>query len=179
MNQEIYNVSDGSGGVSEGASEGTSEGTSDGEFAAGYSTWLEQVKENLDGIQAQGQFAHCEVHRWNPSPGLQVGHDAIPLPLVPRDAETIKSHCQQAPFERKDQTVVDLSVRKHGSWTAKSSPWETQTGTRLLVRPSKGWQQLLACGCYRIVHILLCLLTKTSFWQVWRHPMGALQVVAL
>jgi hypothetical protein len=96
--------------------------------------WLGRLKEALDNIQSQGEFAHFEVHKSSPHPGLQVGgHHDIPLPLVPRDAETIKSYCQQAPFGRKDETVLDLSVRKtwqldHDEFTFANPEWDTFIG---------------------------------------------------
>ncbi|KAI1462399.1 hypothetical protein F4805DRAFT_474356 [Annulohypoxylon moriforme] len=65
----------------------------------------------LDGIQTTGNVAASKHYESFVNPGLMVGDTLIPLPLVPRDAETIKNASRQAPFGRGDETVVDTSVR--------------------------------------------------------------------
>jgi hypothetical protein len=106
---------------------------SDGGFDQELEDFLGDLESSLDDIQTQGEFGFQETQQYVPFPGLQVGNQAIPLPLVPRDAEIIKSRCQQAPFGRKDETVVDLSVRK---------TWELNSDQSTLSNPT--WQEYIA-----------------------------------
>lgn len=75
-------------------------------------TWTGELTEALDSIETDGAFAWQESWASYPSPGLQVGEQDIPLPLVPRDAGFLRSHCRQAPFGRGEETVVDAAVRR-------------------------------------------------------------------
>lgn len=74
-----------------------------------------ELRSFLDNIQTVGEFYTFRRYPTFANPGLQIdGTDTIPLPLTPRDAETIKNACVQSPFGKGDQTLVDTSVRK--SW---------------------------------------------------------------
>ncbi|KAI0479394.1 hypothetical protein GGR56DRAFT_690765 [Xylariaceae sp. FL0804] len=92
-----------------------SDGDSDSDCPSNAHGDYVKVKEYLhaclEEIQATGAFATSRRHGSYVNPGLTVGDTLIPLPLVPRDAETIKSRCRQAPFGRGEETVVDTSVR--------------------------------------------------------------------
>lgn len=68
--------------------------------------------EKLGDIETFGDFACMTRYSHHINPGLQVAGSLIPLLLVDRDASTIKSKCEQAPFGRGDDTVVDRSVRR-------------------------------------------------------------------
>ncbi|RYP65001.1 hypothetical protein DL771_008498 [Monosporascus sp. 5C6A] len=74
--------------------------------------WKAELLRNLKAIKTFGDFACQKNHGSFVNPGLEAAGSLIPLPLIARDAEAIKAHCQQAPFGRGDQTVVDTSVRK-------------------------------------------------------------------
>ncbi|KAH8811098.1 hypothetical protein F5884DRAFT_781170 [Xylogone sp. PMI_703] len=75
--------------------------------------WMEELQWCLDDINSSGEFAAFRQYTVFPNPGLQIdGNITIPLPLLPRDAEAIKSVCREAPFGKGDQTLVDTSVRK-------------------------------------------------------------------
>ncbi|KAI1135202.1 hypothetical protein F5Y05DRAFT_395929 [Hypoxylon sp. FL0543] len=77
---------------------------------------LDEIKGDLldclDEIQHYGVVATSKEHAIFANPGLVVADTPIPLPLVPRDAETIRGACRQAPFGKGDETLVDTSVRK-------------------------------------------------------------------
>ncbi|OTA67761.1 hypothetical protein K449DRAFT_364184 [Hypoxylon sp. EC38] len=94
---------------------------------------LDQLKRELlkclDKIQTAGRVATSNQHGSYVNPGLMVADTLIPLPLVPRDAETIRSVCRQAPFGKGDETVVDISVRKtweldHSQFRCANPDWE-------------------------------------------------------
>lgn len=86
----------------------------------------------LNEIPAVGNVATSKQHRHFTNPGLTIGDTLIPLPLAPRDAESIKSVCRQAPFGRGDETVVDTSVRK---------TWELDPSQFKLANPD--WDEYL------------------------------------
>ncbi|KAI0897735.1 hypothetical protein F4806DRAFT_459701 [Annulohypoxylon nitens] len=65
----------------------------------------------LNGIKITSLVAASKHYQYFINPGLMVADTLIPLPLTPRDAETIKNASRQAPFGRGDETVVDTSVR--------------------------------------------------------------------
>ncbi|XDG02263.1 hypothetical protein ABKA04_001878 [Annulohypoxylon sp. FPYF3050] len=65
----------------------------------------------LNGIKITSHVAASQHYPYFINPGLMVADTLIPLPLTPRDAETIKNASRQAPFGRGDETVVDTSVR--------------------------------------------------------------------
>lgn len=78
----------------------------------GFKTWKQEFFNRLSEIKTFGDFACMTRYSHHINPGLEVAGSPIPLPLVTRDADTIKSKCEQAPFGRGDDTVVDESVRK-------------------------------------------------------------------
>lgn len=85
----------------------------------GFKTWKDEFFNKLDGIKTFGDFACVTRYPRHINPGLEVAGSLIPLPLVSRDADTVKSKCEQAPFGRGDDTVVDVSVRK--TWQLDAS----------------------------------------------------------
>lgn len=114
-------------------SDSESRDESSGDVSSGLARWKRDLAKSLDAIETFGYFA-CLKHDYNPvNPGLEVnGSGLIPLPLVPRDAEVIKGSCQQAPFGRGEETVVDTSVRK---------TWELSTDQFKLSNPT--WKSYL------------------------------------
>ncbi|KAG6360927.1 hypothetical protein INS49_011995 [Diaporthe citri] len=84
-----------------------------------FKTWKQEFFNRLGEIKTFGDFACMTRYSHHINPGLEVAGSLIPLPLVTRDADTIKSKCEQAPFGRGDDTVVDESVRK--TWQLDSS----------------------------------------------------------
>ncbi|KAK8112876.1 hypothetical protein PG984_013402 [Apiospora sp. TS-2023a] len=76
-------------------------------------SWKKEFGRSINAIETFGDVAWSKNYPHLMLPGLEVGGTPIPLPLVrPRDAETIRKACHQAPFGRGDETVVDESVRK-------------------------------------------------------------------
>ncbi|RYP03240.1 hypothetical protein DL764_005287 [Monosporascus ibericus] len=82
------------------------------DVTSGLVTWKAELLRSLKAIKTFGDFACQKNHESFVNPGLEAADSLIPLPLIARDAEAIKAQCQQAPFGRGDQTVVDTSVRK-------------------------------------------------------------------
>lgn len=66
-------------------------------------------------------------------PGLEV-HDLGPigLPLTPKQARELKKHCEQAPYGRGEQTLVDTNVRR---------VWRMKPEQFTLANP--GWRQFV------------------------------------
>ena len=85
----------------------------------GSKMWKKEFFDKLSKIKTFGDFACTTRYTYHPNPGLEVAGSLIPLPLVERDASTIKSKCEQAPFGRGNDTVVDVSVRK--TWQLDAS----------------------------------------------------------
>ncbi|KAI3391104.1 hypothetical protein diail_7955 [Diaporthe ilicicola] len=82
-------------------------------------TWKQEFFDRLGDIKTFGDFACMTRYSTHINPGLEVAGSLIPLPLVDRDASTIKSKCEKAPFGRGDNTVVDESVRR--TWQLDAS----------------------------------------------------------
>ncbi|KAI1768080.1 hypothetical protein GGR53DRAFT_525222, partial [Hypoxylon sp. FL1150] len=92
-------------------------------------SFKQSLKECLDGIQSTGTVAFSKSSTSFVNPGLVVADTLIPLPLLPRDAETIKGACRQAPFGKGDDTVVDTSVRNtweldHTQFKCSNPQWQ-------------------------------------------------------
>lgn len=85
----------------------------------GSKMWKKEFFDKLSNIKSFGDFACTTRYPQHVNPGLEVAGSLIPLPLMERDASTIKSECEQAPFGRGDDTVVDQSVRK--TWQLDAS----------------------------------------------------------
>ncbi|KAI1414341.1 hypothetical protein F5Y13DRAFT_197797 [Hypoxylon sp. FL1857] len=88
----------------------------------------EDLLECLEKTRSPGLVATSEERKEFVNPGLTVAGALIPLPLVPRDAETIRGVCRQAPFGKGDETVVDTSVRKtweldHSQFKCANPDW--------------------------------------------------------
>ncbi|KAI1661530.1 hypothetical protein F4813DRAFT_347934 [Daldinia decipiens] len=101
---------------------------------------LNEIKKDLlrclDNIQTAGRVAVSKQHEQFANPGLTIADTLIPLPLVPRDAETIKSVSREAPFGKGDETVVDASVRKtweldHTQFTLANPAWQAYVASLL------------------------------------------------
>ncbi|KAI0135634.1 hypothetical protein F4814DRAFT_401952 [Daldinia grandis] len=101
---------------------------------------LNEIKKDLlrclDKIQTAGRVAVSKQHEAFINPGLTVADTLIPLPLVPRDAETIRSVSREAPFGKGDETVVDTSVRKtweldHTQFTFANPAWQAYVASLL------------------------------------------------
>ncbi|KAI0851538.1 hypothetical protein F5Y00DRAFT_267723 [Daldinia vernicosa] len=101
---------------------------------------LDEIKKDLleclDKIQTAGRVAVSKQHDTFINPGLKIADTLIPLPLAPRDAETIRSVSREAPFGRGDETVVDTSVRKtweldHTQFTFANPAWQPYVASLL------------------------------------------------
>ncbi|KAK6954149.1 hypothetical protein Daesc_004111 [Daldinia eschscholtzii] len=117
--------------ISDGSSEFASEGDDD---------QLNQLKSDLlrclDKIQTTGHVAVSKHHDAFINPGLMIADTLIPLPLVPRDAETIRNASRQAPFGKGDKTVVDTSVRNtweldHTQFSVANPAWKAYIASLL------------------------------------------------
>ncbi|KAI0169556.1 hypothetical protein GGR52DRAFT_573620 [Hypoxylon sp. FL1284] len=106
----------------------------------------EDLLDCLDGIQSTGTVAFSESRMSFVNPGLVIGDTLIPLPLVSRDTEILKSMCRLAPFGKGDETVVDTSVRKTWELDYKGSFFKPHKdsekapgmiGTLVICLPSK------------------------------------------
>ncbi|OAL55584.1 hypothetical protein IQ07DRAFT_172094 [Pyrenochaeta sp. DS3sAY3a] len=90
-----------------------SEHSPEATFKRGFQACLEEQ-------ETTGTFTSFATTPQFVNPGLHVEKvGSIGLPLSIRDAAAITAVCRQAPFGRKDQTVVDESVRK--TWELDSS----------------------------------------------------------
>jgi hypothetical protein len=79
--------------------------------------------ECLDAIETEGNFSSSFHAPAFPNPGLYVkDHGLVGLPLSHADAQAIASLSRQAPFGRKDETVVDTAVRK--TWELGAEQFE-------------------------------------------------------
>lgn len=107
-NEEGYTPTSGAGDVSDQIPQNMS-----------FKTWKKEFFDRLGDIKTFGDFACVKRCSQHINPGLEVAGSLIPLPLVTRDADTIKRKCEQAPFGRGDETVVDVSVRK--TWQLDAS----------------------------------------------------------
>jgi hypothetical protein len=79
----------------------------------------------LDDVDAGGSFsAHFSTSIFV-NPGLDVeGHGPIGLPVSPKDAKAITKLGRQAPFGKREQTVIDTSVRQ--TWELDTSEFRLQ-----------------------------------------------------
>jgi 2OG-Fe(II) oxygenase superfamily len=72
----------------------------------------QQLSKVLDKIDRPGSFC-CSGSVPVVLPGLDVaGLGPIGLPLTPKQAKELKKHCQQAPYGKGEETLVDTSVRR-------------------------------------------------------------------
>lgn len=75
--------------------------------------WKTRLHGCLRSITSTDTVATGQCSRHYANPGLTIGDDLlIGLPLTERDALVLKGRCREAPFGRRDETVVDASVRK-------------------------------------------------------------------
>ncbi|KAI1771894.1 hypothetical protein F4818DRAFT_444892 [Hypoxylon cercidicola] len=107
----------------------------------------------LDRIRTTGTVACSKQYNSFINPGLIVADSRIPLPLVPRDAETIKG------------TVVDTSVRKtweldHTQFRFSNPEWQTYVAS-LLNDASQG----LGMSAVRVEPYKLLLYEEGSFFK--------------
>src|SRR5437773_8892868 len=71
-----------------------------------------RLQDALEEIDRPGTFC---VSGSAPAvlPGLEVvGVGEIGLPLTPGQAKELKAHCDQAPYGKGEETLVDTSVRR-------------------------------------------------------------------
>ncbi|KAH9893021.1 hypothetical protein F4778DRAFT_772644 [Xylariomycetidae sp. FL2044] len=71
----------------------------------------QRLKQIINAIQIHGDFATRSRYSEFANPGLQIGDTLIALPLDPAQVSVIRRASRQAPFGRRDQTLVDTSVR--------------------------------------------------------------------
>ncbi|KAI8960128.1 hypothetical protein F5Y11DRAFT_330886 [Daldinia sp. FL1419] len=130
---------------------------------------LKGVKANLlnclDKIQTTGHVAASKQYGAFTNPGLTVAGTLIPLPLMSRDAETIRSVSRQAPFGKGDETVVDTSVRKtweldHTQFAFANPAWQGYVA--LVLREAA---QSLAMSEVRAEPYKLLLYDEGSFFK--------------
>jgi hypothetical protein len=73
---------------------------------------LQELSQVLERIDRPGSFC-VSGSAAVVLPGLEVaGLGPIGLPLTPEQAEALKQHCEQAPYGKGEETVVDTSVRR-------------------------------------------------------------------
>jgi hypothetical protein len=71
-----------------------------------------QLSQVLEKIDRPGSFC-MSGSAPTVLPGLEVaGLGPIGLPLTPKQANELKKHCEQAPYGKGEETVVDTSVRR-------------------------------------------------------------------
>ena len=75
--------------------------------------YLQRLEDVLQRVKRPGSFATGGPVATLPLPGLRVNGipGIIGLPLNDHAAKTLRGKCSQAPFGRKEQTIVDLKVR--------------------------------------------------------------------
>lgn len=148
-----------------------------------FKTWKQEFFDRLGEIKTFGDFACMTRYSHHINPGLEVAGSLIPLPLVTRDADTIKGKCEQAPFGRGDDTVVDESVRK--TWQLDSSlfrcsnpAWSAFLDTVLQGAVQKLGMYVLEI---RTQHRVSSSLNPTylMLYQAERHPSSALETATL
>lgn len=108
---------------------------------------LEKLSQSLDKIDRPGTFC---VSGEMPTtlPGLEVkGLGPIGLPLTVSQAKQLKKVCQQAPYGKGEETVVDTSVRRvwqltPDQFSLKNPEWEKFVGKMVTqVREELGLQR--------------------------------------
>nr|XP_018907675.1 PREDICTED: uncharacterized protein LOC109037454 [Bemisia tabaci] len=88
------------------------------------------IRSSLKKIKTPIAFAFSAVSSSLPNPGLQLlDHRVIGLPLSPDDAQKIISLASPSPFGKKEETLVDESVRRC---------WELQPSQFSLKNPEWG-----------------------------------------
>ncbi|KAH8668890.1 hypothetical protein BX600DRAFT_435403 [Xylariales sp. PMI_506] len=108
--------------LSSDASDDESDEDSYGGDSSTFGQWKRRFTDILDSIETFGTFATSVRVPSFPIPGLKIAGNQINLPLLPRDAEAIKSVCSQAPFGRGAETVVDTTVRN--TWELAADQFE-------------------------------------------------------
>lgn len=79
----------------------------------GEDDYKEQLQDCLDEIAHQGAISAFRNQKQYVNPGLHISrYGSVGLPLSTRDAQAIALLCKKSPFGRKDETVVDETVRK-------------------------------------------------------------------
>lgn len=148
-----------------------------------FKTWKQEFFNRLSEIKTFGDFACMTPYSHHINPGLEVAGSLIPLPLVTRDADTIKSKCEQAPFGRGDDTVVDESVRKtwqldSGLFRCSNPAWSAFLDTVLQETVQKlGMYVLVIRNQLEISSSLTP--THLMLSQAERHPSGALETITV
>lgn len=145
--------------------------------------WKKEFFDRLADIKTFGDFACMTRYSHHINPGLELAGSLVPLPLVTRDADAIKAQCEQAPFGRGDDTVVDVSVRKTWQLDASlfrcSNPaWPAFLDTVLQEAVQKlGMCVLVITGRCQVPYPLIP--THLMLSQAKRHPSGTLETVAV
>lgn len=148
-----------------------------------FKTWKQEFFNRLGEIKTFGDFACMTPYSQHINPGLEVVDSLIPLPLVTRDADTIKSKCEQAPFGRGDDTVVDVSVRK--TWQLDASLFRCSNPAWPAFLDTVLQEAVQKLGMYVPDirnHFKVSsspTLTYLMLSQAERHPSGALETVTL
>ncbi|QDS73371.1 hypothetical protein FKW77_007200 [Venturia effusa] len=78
----------------------------------------------LSEVKSEGSFSSYQHASMFPNPGLYIKKLArvVPLPLSDHDAREIAANSALAPFGKKDETVVDTTVRN--TWEINASEFE-------------------------------------------------------
>ncbi|KAH9890777.1 hypothetical protein F4778DRAFT_796258 [Xylariomycetidae sp. FL2044] len=76
-----------------------------------FQLWKDDLVSKLDAVKHFGVFAHEIRQSLFINPGLVVFDTPIPLPLVSRDAELIRSQCQRPQLGRDDLIAIDTGTR--------------------------------------------------------------------
>lgn len=81
-----------------------------------------EIRDTLSEITGPSTFACGQTVSEFPNPGLVLNeHGTIGLPLSEGDAKAIISKARQSPFGMGEQTLIDITVRKSGSWNHRNS----------------------------------------------------------
>jgi len=95
----------------------------------------EDLLNALDSIQTPGSFATIGRLLDAPPAGLFVdGVGEVSMPLSGAQAAQLIEKCRRAPFGRKEETLVDLSVRKcwemdHSQFSFRDPAWPSYLTT--------------------------------------------------
>ncbi|XXH00494.1 hypothetical protein Hte_006840 [Hypoxylon texense] len=136
----------------------------------GFDGLKEDLLECLDEIRTTDDIGVTKEYCSFVNPGLTVADNLIPLPLVPRDAETIKGACREPPFGRGDETVVDTSVRKTWELDATQFKCSNPEWVAYLTKLSKDAAESLALSNVRAEPYKLLLYEEGSFFKPHKDP---------
>lgn len=123
--------------------------------------YLKRLSDTFQRVKRPGTFATGGPVSTLPLPGLCVNgmKGTLGLPLSEQAAKVLRDKCSQAPFGRREQTIVDLSVRR--TWQLDPSQfrianpkWETSMNdllSRVQVDLGCNAAQEVTCELYKLL----------------------------